>query len=63
MEVEAEQEVKWVFGGPQAPSVMDANIFVIKASPGASNPVLELDLIYIYIYLVMIFECALGDRR
>jgi hypothetical protein len=25
------------FGGSQAPSVVDANIFVIKASPGASN--------------------------
>jgi hypothetical protein len=31
--VQAEQEVQWVFGGPKAPSVMDANIFVIKASP------------------------------
>jgi hypothetical protein len=35
-EFEAEQ-VQWVFGGPQASSCEDANIVVIKASPGASN--------------------------
>jgi hypothetical protein len=31
------EQVQWVFGGPQAPSVIDANIFVIKASPDAFN--------------------------
>jgi hypothetical protein len=37
MEVQAEQEVQWVFGGPQASSYEEANIVVIKASHGASN--------------------------
>jgi hypothetical protein len=37
MKVQAEQEVQWVFGGPQASSCADANIVVIRASPGASN--------------------------
>jgi hypothetical protein len=36
MEIQAEQ-VQWVFGGPQASSYEDANILVIKASPGASH--------------------------
>jgi hypothetical protein len=31
------EQVKWVFEGPEAPSVMDTNIVVIKAIPGASN--------------------------
>jgi hypothetical protein len=37
MKVQAEQEVQWVFGGPQASSCVDANIVVIKASPDTSN--------------------------
>jgi hypothetical protein len=37
MKVQAEQEVQWVFGGPQASSCADANIVVIRASPGTSN--------------------------
>jgi hypothetical protein len=37
MEVQAEQEVQWVFRGPQASSCEDANIIAIKASFGASN--------------------------
>jgi hypothetical protein len=37
MEVQAEQEVQWVIGGPQASSCEDTNIVMIKASPGASN--------------------------
>jgi hypothetical protein len=35
-EIQADQ-VQWVFGGPQASSCEDANIVVIKVSPGASN--------------------------
>jgi hypothetical protein len=35
-EFQAEQ-VRWVFGGPQVSSCEDANIVVIKVSPGASN--------------------------
>jgi hypothetical protein len=35
MEVQAEQEVQWVFRGPQASSCEEANIVMIKASPGA----------------------------
>jgi hypothetical protein len=35
-EIQAEQ-VPGVFGGPQASSCEDANIVVIKASPGVSN--------------------------
>jgi hypothetical protein len=34
--IQAEQ-VQWVFGGTQVLSCEDANIVVIKASPGASN--------------------------
>jgi hypothetical protein len=37
LEVQAEQKVQWVFGGPQASSCKDANIAVIKASPSACN--------------------------
>jgi hypothetical protein len=37
MKVQSEQEVQWVFRGPQALSCVDANIVVTKASPGASN--------------------------
>jgi hypothetical protein len=36
VEIQAEQ-VQRVFGGPQASSCEDANIVVIKASPGAPN--------------------------
>jgi hypothetical protein len=36
-----------------------ANIIVIKASPGASNPILEF---YYKFNLFMIFHCALGHR-
>jgi hypothetical protein len=42
-QIQAEQ-VQWVFGGPQASSCEDANIIVIKSSPGASNLVLEFFL-------------------
>jgi hypothetical protein len=35
------QQVRLVFGGPQASSCEDANIVVIKASPDASNPILR----------------------
>jgi hypothetical protein len=35
-EIQVEQ-VQWVFGGPQTSSCEDANIVVIKASPGAFN--------------------------
>jgi hypothetical protein len=31
------EEVRWLFGSPQAPCVMEANIVVIKAGPGASH--------------------------
>jgi hypothetical protein len=34
--IQAEQ-VQGVFGGPQMSSYEDANIFMMKASPGASN--------------------------
>jgi hypothetical protein len=40
MEIQAEK-VHWVFRGSQASSSEDANIVVIKVSPGASNPILE----------------------
>jgi hypothetical protein len=33
MKVQAEQEVQWMFGGPQASSCVETNIVVIKASP------------------------------
>jgi hypothetical protein len=31
------EQVPWVFGGTQVSSCKDANIIVIKASPGASH--------------------------
>jgi hypothetical protein len=43
MEIQVEQ-VQGVFRGPQASSCKDANIVVTKASPGASNPILEFCL-------------------
>jgi hypothetical protein len=30
------------YGGPQVSIVVDANIVGIKASPGASNPILDV---------------------
>jgi hypothetical protein len=48
-----------VFGGTQASSCKDANIVVIKASPGACNPILEFWHNYI---LIIILACALGYR-
>jgi hypothetical protein len=44
------EQVQWTFEEPQASRCEDANIVVIKASPGASNPILELDLL-LYILL------------
>jgi hypothetical protein len=40
MEIQVEQ-VHWVFGGPQASGWEDANIVLIKTSPGASHPILS----------------------
>jgi hypothetical protein len=39
--MEPEREIRKEYGGPQALSIMDANIIVIKASFGASNPILK----------------------
>jgi hypothetical protein len=36
MKIRAEQ-VRWVFGGPEASSGKDTNLYWIKASPTASN--------------------------
>jgi hypothetical protein len=57
-EFEAEQ-VQGMFGGPQASSCEDTNIFVIKTS--LMHPTLSLSFVYLYI-LFMILECALGYR-
>jgi hypothetical protein len=48
-EIQAVQ-VRWVFGGPQASSYEDANIVVIKESPGASNHI-PWDLLIFVFYL------------
>jgi hypothetical protein len=37
MEVQGEQQVQWVIGGPQVSSCEDTNIVMIKTSPSASN--------------------------
>jgi hypothetical protein len=58
MKVQAEQEVQWVFGRPQASSFTDANIVMIKASPGASHKslcLLYLNFIYNTICLCIKF--------
>jgi hypothetical protein len=39
-EVQVEQAQK-AYGGPQAISCMDTNLLWIKASPGASHPILD----------------------
>jgi hypothetical protein len=39
-EIQAEQ-VQWVVGGSQASNCEDANIVVIKTSPGSSHPILD----------------------
>jgi hypothetical protein len=56
-EIQAEQ-VQWVFGSPQALSFKDANIVVIKASPGASHPIFDFYFELIYLYFEN--DCALG---
>jgi hypothetical protein len=58
LEFQAEQ-VRWVFGGPQASSREDANIIVIKASPSAFNHyslsfILNLTLCYSWLYIKFI---------
>jgi hypothetical protein len=58
MKVQVEQEVQWVFRGPQASSCTDANNVVIKASPGASHQsacLLYLNFIYNTICLCIKF--------
>jgi hypothetical protein len=45
------EQVEWVFGGPQAPSYEETNIVVIKASPGASQPITDF---YILINIFML---------
>jgi hypothetical protein len=58
MKVQAEQEVQWVFGDPQASCCEDVNIVVIKASPGASHQspcLLYLNFIYNVICLCIKF--------
>jgi hypothetical protein len=35
------EQVQGTFGGPQASSCKDANIVEMKASPGASHPILD----------------------
>jgi hypothetical protein len=58
MKVQVEQEVQWVFGGPQASSCVDANRVVIKASPDASHQspcILYLNFIYNTICLCITF--------
>jgi hypothetical protein len=57
MEIQAEQ-VQWVFESPQALSFKDANIVVIKASPGASHPIFDFYFELIYLYFEN--DCALG---
>jgi hypothetical protein len=51
------EQVQWAFGDPQASSCEEARIVVIKASPGASNNILEFCYNCI---LIMILACALG---
>jgi hypothetical protein len=55
-EIQAVQ-VQCVFGGPQV-SYENANIVVTKASPGASNPILE----FYYNFILLILACALGYK-
>jgi hypothetical protein len=66
MKVQAEQEVQWVFGGPQASNCVDANIVVLKASLGASHQspcLLYLNLIYNTICLCIKFIGVRWQRR
>jgi hypothetical protein len=52
-------QVLWVSRGSQASSYEDTDIVVTKASPSASNPILEF---YYNFILFMILDCALDHR-
>jgi hypothetical protein len=52
------EEVQKAYGGPQAPNYEDANIVAIKASPGASHPILNFYFFNYYLYIKN--DCALG---
>jgi hypothetical protein len=54
-EIQVEQ-VQWVLGGPQVSSREDANIVVIKASPGASH---QSSLTSLSIFIIMF--CLIVD--
>jgi hypothetical protein len=43
------EQVQKAYGGPQVPGYEDTNIVVIKASPGASHPILN------FYFLINIF--------
>jgi hypothetical protein len=49
MKVQSEQEVQWVFGGPQASSCADANIIVIRQAPVHLTTILEFILFFFYL--------------
>jgi hypothetical protein len=53
------EQVHGVFKGPQTSSGGDTNLDWIKASPGASNPILDFFLLYIFF---MNLACALCCR-
>jgi hypothetical protein len=44
------EQIQWMFGDPQASSSDDANIFVIKASPGTSH---QSSLAFLSIFIIM----------
>jgi hypothetical protein len=50
LEFQAEQ-VRWMFGGPQASSYEDDNIVVIKVSPSASH---QSSLAFLSIIIIMV---------
>jgi hypothetical protein len=52
MEVQTEREVRWTIGGPQAPSVMDANIaFGSRQAPVHLTTIFEFIFILLLSYL------------
>ncbi len=51
-----EEQVQWMFRGPQASNCEDANIVVIKANPSVSHPILDFYVLINTFMLRMIVQ-------
>jgi hypothetical protein len=55
------EQVRWVFGGPQASSDEDTNLALDQGKPWCIKPS-SLSYIYLYYILIIILACALSSR-